>query len=182
MRRQVKPEKKQFALVDTHANEHKLQPLNHAISLARFKLQDPRGPKSSSVERRSPSVAGKPGVDRARSGSPAEPIDTRHSGPTAAQVAATDALNAALSTDTTPVVLAGSVGMGVITLPLLKPRERRAMGGLLPKRSSVRNRHDPSLDLRRIHNPDDIPKSFRSVLQHKREHRDTPFGGILPDT
>lgn len=80
------------------------------------------------------------------------------------------------------MTLAGSVGMGAVTLPLLRPRDKRPMGGLLPKRSTVRNRHDPSLDLRRIHNPDDIPKSFRSVLQHKRDHRDAPFGGILPDT
>lgn len=50
---QAKPEKKQFALVDTHANEHKLQPLNHAVSLARYKLQDRRGAnKASSADRR----------------------------------------------------------------------------------------------------------------------------------
>lgn len=69
------------------------------------------------------------------------------------------------------LLTAGSVGMGARTLPLIKPREKRDMGGLLPKRSSVRTRHDQSVDFRRIHNPDDIPKNFRTVIQQKNNLR-----------
>lgn len=62
-------------------------------------------------------------------------------------------------------------------LPLIPTRVKRDMGGTLPKRSTVRNRHDPSVDFRRIHNPDDIPKNFRTVLQQKNAQR---FDGVLP--
>jgi hypothetical protein len=91
--------------------------------------------------------------------------------------------NAASSRGNTPeaLALASSVGMGARTLPLIRPREKRTMGGLLPKRSSVRNRLDPAADIRRIHNPDDIPKNFRAMLQRKREHKESCFEGILPE-
>lgn len=79
------------------------------------------------------------------------------------------------------LALASSVGMGARTLPLIRPREKRVMGGLLPKRSSVRNRLDPAADVRRIHNPDDIPKNFRAMLQRKRDNKDSSFEGILPE-
>jgi hypothetical protein len=49
-------------------------------------------------------------------------------------------------------------------LPLIKPKERRSMGGMLPKRSSVRMRHDQSVDFRRIHVPQEMPKNFRAAL------------------
>lgn len=62
-------------------------------------------------------------------------------------------------------------------LPLIPSRVKREMGGTLPKRSTVRNRHDPSVDFRRIHNPDDIPKNFRTVLQQKNAQR---FDSVLP--
>lgn len=71
------------------------------------------------------------------------------------------------------LLTASSVGMGARTLPLIKTREKRNMGGLLPKRSSVRTRHDQSVDFRRIHNPDDIPKNFRTVIQQKNNLRAT---------
>ncbi|KAF1784904.1 WD40 repeat, conserved site [Phytophthora cactorum] len=80
------------------------------------------------------------------------------------------------------LALASSVGMGARTLPLIRPREKRVMGGLLPKRSSVRNRMDPAADIRRIHNPDDIPKNFRAMLQRKRDNKDSSFEGILPES
>lgn len=62
-------------------------------------------------------------------------------------------------------------------LPLIPTRVKREMGGTLPKRSTVRNRHDLSVDFRRIHNPDDIPKNFRTVMQQKNAQR---FDGVLP--
>lgn len=68
---------------------------------------------------------------------------------------------------TIALLSARSVGMGVRTLPLIKPREKRDMGGLLPKRSAVRTRHDQSVDFRRIHNPEDVPKNFRAFMQQK---------------
>ncbi|KAG1712373.1 hypothetical protein DVH05_000120 [Phytophthora capsici] len=92
--------------------------------------------------------------------------------------------NSASSRSTTPEVLAlaSNVGMGARTLPLIRPRERRLMGGLLPKRSTVRSRLDPAADIRRIHNPDDIPKNFRAMLQRKRDNKDNSFEGILPES
>lgn len=41
------------------------------------------------------------------------------------------------------------------------------MSGLLPKRSAARMRHDQTIDFRRIHTPEDIPKNFRVAINQK---------------
>ncbi|CEG42607.1 WD40 repeat-containing protein [Plasmopara halstedii] len=83
------------------------------------------------------------------------------------------------SESSTPEVASIS-GTGARTLPFVQPREKRLMGGLLPKRSSARNRLDPTADIRRIHNPDNIPKGFHAMLHRKSEKTRGNFEGILP--
>ncbi|EQC31722.1 hypothetical protein SDRG_10514 [Saprolegnia diclina VS20] len=54
------------------------------------------------------------------------------------------------------------------TLPALQPREKHPMGGVLPKRSTLRTKHDPSADFRRVHDPHPIPKTAKEVIERSR--------------
>ncbi|KDO31332.1 hypothetical protein SPRG_03949 [Saprolegnia parasitica CBS 223.65] len=54
------------------------------------------------------------------------------------------------------------------TLPALQPREKHPMGGVLPKRSTLRTKHDPSADFRRVHDPHPIPKTAKEVIERGR--------------
>ncbi|RLN88200.1 hypothetical protein BBJ28_00022961, partial [Nothophytophthora sp. Chile5] len=203
---QAKPDKKMYALVGADGKEHGLQPLNESMSIARHKLlaafrserrqssavtvaSVPASPRRRSQistsavalppeDRRTVS----PGLDMSMTSLQAQMQTLGVADPALSELLASSTANPLASRGSTPeaLALASSVGMGARTLPLIRPREKRVMGGLLPKRSSVRSRLDPAADVRRIHNPDDIPKNFRAVLQHKREHKDVGFGGILP--
>ncbi|KAL3671074.1 hypothetical protein V7S43_004256 [Phytophthora oleae] len=191
----TKPDKKTYALVDTEAREHGFQPLNESVSAVRFKVFD----CSRNVRQQRNSVSSSLASPRRRTLLLSPPstgnssIGMTQLQPTMQSLSVTDqalneliagsTANLASSRRSTPEVLAlaSSVGMGARTLPLIRPRERRVMGGLLPKRSSVRSRLDPAADIRRIHNPDDIPKNFRAMLQRKRDNKDSSFEGILPE-
>lgn len=192
---QLKPDKKEYSLVDLEAKEHAFQPLNEAISVVRHKLLDASrnvqsqgsASTSNSPRRRTMLPSSTSSLSSAALGIPQ--LQSNLQALNVADQALNDLLasstaNPASSRGSTPEVLAlaSSVGMGARTLPLIRPREKRVMGGLLPKRSSVRNRLDPAADVRRIHNPDDIPKNFRVMLQHKRDHKDAGFNGILPES
>ncbi|ETP10804.1 hypothetical protein F441_13625 [Phytophthora nicotianae CJ01A1] len=185
----TKPDKKTYTLVDSEAKDHALQPLNEAVSSVRFKAFE-----SSRSERSQRNAA--PSSPRRRttfssvSGNSlgTQQLQTAMQTMTVADQALNDLIAGSTanpsSRGSTPeaLALASSVGMGARTLPLIRPREKRVMGGLLPKRSSVRNRMDPAADIRRIHNPDDIPKNFRAMLQRKRDNKDSSFEGILPES
>ncbi|KAF0691778.1 Aste57867_17049 [Aphanomyces stellatus] len=60
------------------------------------------------------------------------------------------------------------------TLPILRPKEKHIMGGILPKRSNMRSKMDPNADFRRVHDPQAIPKTAKEVMQ--QGHR--PFHDI----
>ncbi|GMF16085.1 unnamed protein product [Phytophthora lilii] len=193
---QTKPDKKTYSLIDSEAKEHGFQPLNDAISSVRYKLLE-----SSRIERLQRNAASLiPPSQRRRTLALSPQSSTNLGNSSTSQLqtnmqtlsVADQALNELIAGSTanpttsrgsTPeaLALASSVGMGARTLPLIRPREKRVMGGLLPKRSSVRNRLDPAADVRRIHNPDDIPKNFRAMLQRKRDNKDSSFEGILPE-
>ncbi|GMF42009.1 unnamed protein product [Phytophthora fragariaefolia] len=185
-----------YSMIDSEAKEHEFQPLNEAISCVRLKLlESSRSDQAqrcvmSSVppsQRRRTLVLSSPSVDM-KGSSMATPqlqpnLQTLSIADQALNELIASTVNPSSSRGSTPEVLAlaSSVGMGARTLPLIRPREKRIMGGLLPKRSSVRNRLDPAADIRRIHNPDDIPKNFRAMLQRKRDNKDSGFEGILPE-
>ncbi|KAG6592673.1 WD repeat-containing protein 64 [Phytophthora cinnamomi] len=194
----TKPDKKTYSLIDSEAKEHDFQTLNEAISSVRFKLLEcprdvrPQRNSASSVplsQRRRTLVLSSPSSGSRGNSSTAIPqLQTNLQTLSVADQALNELIagstaNPASSRGSTPeaLALASSVGMGARTLPLIRPREKRVMGGLVPKRSSVRNRLDPAADVRRIHNPDDIPKNFRVMLQLKRDNKDSSFEGILPD-
>ncbi|KAE9025446.1 hypothetical protein PR003_g4734 [Phytophthora rubi] len=194
----TKPDKKTYSLVDSEAKEHEFQPLNEAISSVRLKLlgssrndRSQRNAASSvtpSQRRRTLLLSS---LSSAGQGTSLVAVPQLSSNLQTLSVAdqalneliAGSTANPTSSRGSTPeaLALASSVGMGARTLPLIRPREKRVMGGLLPKRSSVRNRLDPAADVRRIHNPDDIPKNFRAMLQRKRDNKDSSFEGILPE-
>ncbi|RLN87416.1 hypothetical protein BBJ28_00023995, partial [Nothophytophthora sp. Chile5] len=202
----AKPDKKTYALVGADGKERGLQPLNESMSIARHKLlaafRSERRQSSaatvasvaaSSRRRSQLSTAAvafppedrrtaSPGLDMSMTSLQAQMQTLGVGDPALSELLASSTASPPASRGSTPedLALASSVGMGARTLPLIRPREKRVMGGLLPKRSSVRSRLDPAADVRRIHNPDDIPKNFRAVLQHKREHKDVGFEGILP--
>ncbi|KAG6971396.1 hypothetical protein JG687_00002081, partial [Phytophthora cactorum] len=187
----TKPDKKSYALIDSEAKEHALQPLNEAVSSARFKVfessrneRSQQNTASSSPHRR---TVASPVIGNSTMGIPQLQTTMQTlsvSNQALNELIAGSTASPPSSRGSTPeaLALASSVGMGARTLPLIRPREKRVMGGLLPKRSSVRNRMDPAADIRRIHNPDDIPKNFRAMLQRKRDNKDSSFEGILPES
>ncbi|KAJ0403464.1 hypothetical protein P43SY_001572 [Pythium insidiosum] len=192
----LKPERKSFALMDTHGQDHAVRPLNEAISMARLKVRDTllqlhhqqqqqpppqhaTAPfKSLHGGARSKRLVVLSGVLQSSMARIPVPPPSAAAPSNAAAVGSPQAeanANAAMapeslglraaslppaSSATTPTSLLPS-------LPTLRLREKRAMGGQLPKRSSVRIRHDQSVDFRRVHAPEDIPKSFRAVLQQR---------------
>ncbi|TYZ65950.1 hypothetical protein PybrP1_011465 [[Pythium] brassicae (nom. inval.)] len=192
-----KPNRKAYALIDTNGVEHSLRPLNCAISIARLKLQDAfvaahnqaqaarlaSSAKSSPRRRTLVPVANTVG-----DASPMPPMQSlRHGKDGDVGVGLPSALAPpSLASANGPAVsnvallTTSSVGMGARTLPLIKPREKRDMGGLLPKRSSVRTRHDQSVDFRRIHNPEDVPKNFRVFMQQKTPVRAAAASSVAP--
>ncbi|KAL4145022.1 hypothetical protein PRNP1_012696 [Phytophthora ramorum] len=183
----TKPDKKTYTLVDSEAREHGLQPLNESISSVRFKaLESSRTDRlrRSAPRRRTLALSSTPSTGLGSTLEGMSQLQTLSIADQALnELIAGSSANPATSRGSTPeaLALASSVGMGARTLPLVRPREKRVMGGLLPKRSSVRNRLDPAADIRRIHNPDDIPKNFRAMLQRKRDNKDSSFEGILPE-
>ncbi|ETW10231.1 hypothetical protein H310_00586 [Aphanomyces invadans] len=58
------------------------------------------------------------------------------------------------------------------TLPLLRPKEKHAMGGNPPKRSNMRSKLDPNADFRRVHDPQTIPKTAKEVLEQRHRQFD----------
>ncbi|KAG7388500.1 hypothetical protein PHYPSEUDO_012286 [Phytophthora pseudosyringae] len=192
----TKPDKKTYALIDSEAKEHGFQPLNEAVSIVRFKVvESSRNERSqrnaaSSVPaslRRRTLLAPSSSASNSSMGMPQlqTTLQTMSVADQALnELIAGSSANPSPSRGSTPdaLALASSVGMGARTLPLVRPREKRVMGGLLPKRSSVRNRLDPAADIRRIHNPDDIPKNFRAMLQRKRDNKGSSFESILPES
>jgi hypothetical protein len=60
-----------------------------------------------------------------------------------------------------------STPASILTLPSLSNRDTRQMGGTLPKRSNLRVRHDASMDFRRVHHPEEIPRNFKMLLQQR---------------
>ncbi|OQR98474.1 hypothetical protein ACHHYP_08582 [Achlya hypogyna] len=62
----------------------------------------------------------------------------------------------------------------ISTLPALRPREKHVMGGVLPKRSTLRAKHDPTSDFRRVHDPTAIPKTAKEVIERSKSFAPTP--------
>ncbi|KAG7399916.1 hypothetical protein PHYBOEH_007602 [Phytophthora boehmeriae] len=187
---------KLYSLIDLDGKEHSFQPLNESISTVRLKLvetsrselvQGEIAPAAS--RRRIPAVSASLSPNSGSSQMAVPQLQTNMQSLSVADQALNELLTSSTANPTssrgsTPeaIALASSVGMGARTLPLIRHREKRVMGGLLPKRSSVRNRMDPGADVRRIHNPDDIPKNFRAMLQYKRDNKNAGFEGILPES
>ncbi|DBA00199.1 TPA: hypothetical protein N0F65_007824 [Lagenidium giganteum] len=203
----AKPDKKVFALIDTNGNEHGLRPLNEAVSMARLKVRDavlhfhqqqaatvtgarrltsPR--KRSTLSEVSDSASlplPLPQLQAMRLSSNKLDVNSG-SGSTSPNSPLSQPPGGATLTTLPTVGITGTTAVTGVTsraLPLLWPREKRQMGGVVPKRSSVRIRHDQSVDFRRIHNPDDIPKSFRQLIHHKAKPpaAGAHFDGLLPE-
>lgn len=162
---QTSPDLKLFALIDSEGKEHDLQPLNEAVSSVRLKVVEASGNKNLHQN------ASRPQYYSAHS------VFQNSMEKTQMLANQSKSVQGSLAEAVTPT---SATGLATRTLPLLRSREKRAMGGLLLKRSSIRNRLDPTADIRRVHNPDNIPKNFRAVLQRKCEKTSGNFRGILP--
>ncbi|KAF1321859.1 Wd40 repeat-containing protein, partial [Globisporangium splendens] len=194
----TKPDKKVYTLIDMLGLAHAMRPLNTAVSMARLKLQD--GLVVAHNQTQAARIAGSGGatssprnltnldqcsvtsngrrtlVPMALSSdtSPISQLQSLRVGNEGGAGGGGNGSDLTPMPPSSPSILGpnlGSIASATRTLPLIKPREKREMGGLLPKRSSVRVRHDASVDFRRIHNPDDIPKNFRAVIQQQQQQK-----------
>uniref|UniRef100_K3W8P6 EF-hand domain-containing protein n=1 Tax=Globisporangium ultimum (strain ATCC 200006 / CBS 805.95 / DAOM BR144) TaxID=431595 RepID=K3W8P6_GLOUD len=193
----TKPDKKVYTLIDTLGLIHAMRSLNTAMSMVRLKLQD--GLVVAHNQTQASRIAGSSGSatssprNRTNLNRCSAAFNDRRTLVPVALSSDTSPISQLQSLrvgnegndggggngpDLTPVPPSpssmmgpnlGSIASATRTLPLIKPREKREMGGMLPKRSSVRVRHDASVDFRRIHNPDDIPKNFRTVIQQQQQ-------------
>ncbi|TMW59593.1 hypothetical protein Poli38472_004662 [Pythium oligandrum] len=159
-----KSDRKVFWMVDTHGQDHPMRPLNEAISMARLKLHSsapttPLMSQSSARKQSKPSL-----LTKSSTTTPGIKGTDGRIGSTSIAVDGNDALADDEGGDEVPDA---NETKFLHALPLIKPKEKRVMGGLLPKRSSVRMRHDQSVDFRRVHAPEDIPKNFRVALQNR---------------
>lgn len=61
--------------------------------------------------------------------------------------------------------------IGRLQLPETTPRMKHIIGGVVPKRSALRNKHDASMDFRRVHDLAEVPKNLKEAMKFVRQAR-----------